>query len=350
MKIGYFTLTDNPPLYGETRQNPQQMIRGLVEESVYAEELGFHSVWVPEHHFGLFGVLPSPSMLLAHVAARTKRVELAPATVLLPVNHPIRMAEEYALLDVLSNGRTIFSAGRGYDEREYTVFGIDYNQSQEIFFEQLDIMKEAWTKTTVSYEGKYFSFPEIEVVPRPVQSPHPPVYVASFSRPSLEKAASLGFNVIFAPFAASMVFGSVQEAAAHFRRTAEAHGHQGLKVKCSYFIQVSKNKWEVESMAQRMLKYFRGILPAFPQDPEKTPPSIRYFLDIVQRLSAMKTEDLSERSIINGDPEHCIRVLKDVEEAGIDEVILYFNVGGLPHKETMLQMERFAKEVLPYVQ
>ncbi|ADG06994.1 LLM class flavin-dependent oxidoreductase [Kyrpidia tusciae] len=349
MKIGYFTLTDNPPLYEETQQNPQQMIRSLVEEAVYAEELGFHSVWVPEHHFGLFGVLPSPSMLLAHVAARTKRIELAPATVLLPVNHPIRMAEEYALLDVLSNGRTIFSAGRGYDEREYRVFGIDYNLSQEIFFEQLDIIKEAWTKRAVSYEGKHFQIPEIEVVPRPVQSPHPPVYVASFSRPSLEKAASLGFNVIFAPFAAAMVFGNVQEAAAQFRRTAEENGFQDTKVKCSYFIQVSKNKWEVESMARRMLKYFRGILPAFPQDPEKTPPSIRYFLDIVQRLSNMKTEDLSERSIINGDAEHCIRVLKDVEAAGIDEVILYFNVGGLPHKDTMLQMERFAQEVLPYI-
>ncbi|MCL6593615.1 MAG: LLM class flavin-dependent oxidoreductase [Alicyclobacillus sp.] len=350
MKLGYFTLTDNPPGYQATRQDPQHIIRSVLEQCVYAEDLGYNSVWVPEHHFGLFGVLPSPSMLLASVAARTRRVELGPATVLLPVCHPLRMAEEYALLDVISNGRAIFSAGRGYDEREYEGFGVDFHKSQEIFFEQLDIIKQAWTHPRLSYAGKYFSFPEIELVPRPVQAPHPPVYVASFSRPSLEKAASMGFHVIFAPFAAAMVYGSVQDAAAHFRQKAKEAGYEDLKVKCSYFVHVSHNKWELEETARRMLKYFHGILPAFPSDPEKAPPHIRYFVDIVHRLQNMRTEDLSERSIINGDAEHCIRVLKEVEAAGIDEVILYFNFGGLPHRETLRAMERFAKEVLPHFQ
>ncbi|MGJ9386243.1 LLM class flavin-dependent oxidoreductase, partial [Salipaludibacillus sp. CF4.18] len=198
MKFGYFTLTDNPPVYGNERKDSNQMITDLVDQCVYAEELGFNSVWVPEHHFSALGVLPSPSVFLSHVAAKTSKIQLAPATVLLPANHPIRMAEEYALLDLLSNGRAIFSAGRGYDKREYDVFEVDFNDSRDIFFEQLDIIKKAWTQESISYEGKFYNFPEIEITPTPVQDPHPPIFVAAFSEPSVLKAAEMGENVIFA--------------------------------------------------------------------------------------------------------------------------------------------------------
>lgn len=348
MKFGYFTLTDNPPGYGDTQRDPNQVITNLVEQAVYAEDLGFHSVWVPEHHFGLFGVLPSPSMLLAHVAGRTSRIQLAPATVLLPTNHPLRMAEEYALLDVLSNGRSLFSAGRGYDKREYDAFEVNFNDSREIFFEQLDIIKHAWKEHTFSYDGKYYHIPEVTVVPRPVQDPYPPIYVASFSAPSLEKAAEMGENVIFAPFAATMVFGSVENAVAQFQETSLKHGFRGKKARCSYFLNVTESQADVEATKERMLKYFRGILPAFPSDPSTAPPHIRYFVDIVHRLQALKTTDLSEQTIIVGDAEHCVKALKKVESSGIEEVIIYFDFGGFGHRETLASMERFAKHVMPH--
>jgi len=92
MKLGYFTLTDNPPDYGDSRKDPNQLIQEVLAECIHAEELGFNSVWVPEHHFGLFGVLPSPSMLLSYIAARTSQIKLAPATVVLPLHHPLRVA------------------------------------------------------------------------------------------------------------------------------------------------------------------------------------------------------------------------------------------------------------------
>jgi alkanesulfonate monooxygenase SsuD/methylene tetrahydromethanopterin reductase-like flavin-dependent oxidoreductase (luciferase family) len=348
MKIGYFTLTDNPIEYGRTRKDANQMIKDLAEQCVYAEELGFNSVWVPEHHFSVLGVLPSPSMFLAHIAARTKKVILAPATVLLPASHPIRLAEEYALLDLLSDGRAIFSAGRGYDKREYDAFGIDFNQSREIFFEGLDIIKKAWTEKAFSYEGKFYRFPEIELTPKPVQDPHPPIYVAAFSKPSLEKAAEIGENVIFAPFAANMVFGSLEGAVSTFKHLSEGHGFKDKKARCSYFINVTETKEETEKTKQRMLKYFNGILPAFPSDPTTAPPHIRYFVDIVERLRNMKTDDLSDKSIIVGDPDYCIETLKKCEAAGIEEVILYFDFGGLSHMDTLESMERFAKYVLPH--
>src|SRR3989449_6823860 len=115
MKFGYFTLTDNSPGYGANRRDPNQLLLEVAEECVEAEAMGYNSAWVPEHHFARFGVLPSPALFLAHVAARTKRIKLGPATVVLPLNHPLRVVEEFNLLDVLSNGRAVFSAGRGYD-------------------------------------------------------------------------------------------------------------------------------------------------------------------------------------------------------------------------------------------
>ncbi|WP_017729150.1 LLM class flavin-dependent oxidoreductase [Halalkalibacterium ligniniphilum] len=347
MKFGYFTLTDNPIEYGDERKDPKQMIKDLVEQCVYAEQLGFNSVWVPEHHFNVLGVLPSPSLLLGNVAAKTSRVQLAPATVLLPVNHPVRMAEEYALLDVLSDGRAIFSAGRGYDEREYDVFEVNFHDSREIFFEQLDIIKKAWTQNSISYSGKFYNFPEVELTPKPVQHPHPPIYVAAFSEPSVLKAAEMGENIIFAPFAASMVFGSIANAVTRFKQESEKHGFTGKQARCSYFLNVTDSKEETEKTKRRMLKYFRGLVPAFPSDPTTAPPHIRYFVDIVEKLKQMKAEDLSENSIIVGDAHYVTEKLKEVEKSGIEEVIIYFDFGGLSHVETLKAMERFSTQVMP---
>ncbi len=348
MKLGYFTLTDNPPAYGSSRKDPSRLLEEVMDQCIHAEEVGLNSVWVPEHHFGLFGVLPSAPVFLANVAARTKRVKLGPATVLLPVQHPIRVAEEFALLDLLSNGRAVLSVGRGYDAREYAAFEVDFAQSQEIFFEGLEIIKKAWSHEKVSHKGVHYNFPEITVLPRPVQQPYPPIYVACFSEPTLRYAARAGFEIIFAPFAAAMMFGSLQNAVAEFKKESEAAGHVGRKAMCSYFVNVTYDDQETLKTKERLLHYFDGILPAFPADRATAPAHIRYFVDIVERMRTMTTDDLGERSIIVGSPENCLRVLKDCEAAGIEEVILYFGFGGWGHSDTMGSMDRVAKELLPH--
>lgn len=349
MKLSYFTLTDNPIEYGDTRKDPNQMILDLEEQCIYAEDLGFHGVWVPEHHFAALGVLPAPATFLASVAAKTKRIKLAAATVLLPAQHPVRVAEEWALLDVLSNGRVIFSAGRGYDKREYDVFNIDFHKSREIFFESLEVVQKAWDSKDgyFSHKGEFFNFDEILLTPRPVQE-NIPIYVAAFSEPTIHKAAQMGENVIFAPFAANMVFGTMENAINTFNSISRENGFTGKKASCSYFINVVETPEEAEATKQRMLKYFTGLVPAFPADPSKAPPNIRYFAEIVEKLKAMTTADLSDKSIIVGDAEYVTEKLKEVEKAGVDEVILYFDFGGLSHNETMKSMERFAKHVLPH--
>ncbi|MBV9598463.1 MAG: LLM class flavin-dependent oxidoreductase [Chloroflexi bacterium] len=350
LKFGYFTLSDNSIGYGTRRRDPSQLIREVIDQAILAESLGYHSAWLPEHHFGLFGVLPTPAQALTYVAARTSQLRLAAATVVLPCNQPLRVAEEWALLDVLSNGRAIFSAGRGYDEREYTGFEIPFAESRTRFDEELLIVRKAWTERDWTFpNGQHHKITQpITVVPRPVQQPHPPVYVACFSEPTMRMAAEQGYNIIFAPFAASMVFGSLANAVGTFKEMAAAAGHPDAKAMCSYFTCIADTPEAHLAAQERLLYYLTNFIPAVPQDPDRAPPHIRYFVDIAERVKHMRPQDLGERSIVTGTVEEVIQQFEQVEAAGVEEVICYFNFGLLPHAETLQQMERVSREVMPH--
>src|SRR6266496_6176234 len=193
LRFGYFTLSDNSIGYGARRRDPGELIREVVDQAIAAEALGFNSAWLPEHHFGFFGVLPTPAQALTFIAAKTSRIRLAPATVLLPCTQPLRTAEEFAVLDLLSDGRAIFSAGRGYDEREYHGFEIPFDESRTRFDEELLLVRKAWTESDWTFVGQHHRIESpINVVPKPVQKPHPPVYVACFSEPTMRMAAENG--------------------------------------------------------------------------------------------------------------------------------------------------------------
>lgn len=348
LRFGYFTLSDNSIGYGPRRKNPNTLIKEVVDQAIAAEDLGFTSAWLPEHHFGAFGVIPTPALALTYIAAKTSRIRVAPATVLLPCTQPIRTAEEFALLDLLSNGRAIFSAGRGYDEREYKGFEIPFHESRTRFDEELLLIRKLWTETDVTWHGQHHTIPDpITLVPRPVQQPHPPVYVACFSEPTMRLAAEQGFNIIFAPFAATMMFGSLANAVTRFKELATEAGHPDSTAMCSYFTCIADTPEQKRAAQERLLYYLTNFLPAVPQDPEKAPPHIRYFVDIAERIKNMRPENLGERSIVTGTIEDIIRQFEQVEAAGIEEVICYFNFALLSHEETLNQMRRFSREVMP---
>jgi alkanesulfonate monooxygenase SsuD/methylene tetrahydromethanopterin reductase-like flavin-dependent oxidoreductase (luciferase family) len=281
MHFGSFTLTDTPPVYGTGCRNPQQFLREVLAEALLAEALGFNSVWVPEHHFGLFGCL-------------------------------------------------------------------SFDESRARFDEEMQLVRTAWTEAGFAFAGTFHQVREpLTVLPRPVP-PHPPIYVACFSRPTVEMAARSGFNAIFAPFAATMMFGSLLEAAAQCKALAREAGYPHSKVMCSYFFCLADSAAETLRAKERLLYYLQGILPAFLDDRRTVPPHIAYFVAIVERLRAMQPHDLGERSIVTGNLEQCLATLKCVEAAGIEEVILYFNFGAYTHTNTRHMMECFAGEVMPH--
>lgn len=346
MDFGYFTLSDNRYI-GNTR-TPEQFLREIYEQAVYADQIGMHSAWIGEHHFNLLGINPCPNIMLAALASATKRIRLAPAVVLLPVHHPLHVAEEWATLDQLSGGRVDFAAGRGYDRAEYTPFEMPFDKSAELFAEGLDVVWKAWTEPGKwSHHGAFYHFDDIEVRPRPVQQPLRP-FVASFSKLSMEIAAKNDWNVIYAPFAAAMVYGSLKNAVDAYRAECATYGRPARQTSCSYFVHIADNAKEEAYGRDALIRYFKeALIAAFPSDAKTVPPSLAYFLEIVRLLDAMKAEDLTSKSVLIGSPEKIIEDLKVVEASGISEVILYFNYGMKPHDMVKDQMRRFMSDIAP---
>src|ERR1700730_11349426 len=139
MQFGYFTLSDNH--YVDNRRSANQLVADILDEALYAEEVGLHSAWIGEHHFSTLGVLSCPDLVLAHVAARTKEIRLPPSVTVLPLRPPIRCAKQWATLDLLSGVWVDFAAGRGYDRREYAPFHVSFEESQSIFEEGMGICR-----------------------------------------------------------------------------------------------------------------------------------------------------------------------------------------------------------------
>ena len=311
-------------------------------------EVGLHSAWIGEHHFSTLGVLSCPDLVLAHVAARTRRIRLAPAVTVLPLHHPIRVAEQWATLDLMSGGRVDFAAGRGYDRREYGPFKVSFEDNQEIFEEGMEVVRRLWSSDgPISHHGKHYRFDNVAITPKPVQRPIP-AYVTSFSQPSIELAARLGCGLIVAPFAAAISYGGLRQVADLYHETCAKHGRSAGRLMCSYFIHFADNPSEEQAARARQIRYYQECgVPAFPGDPKTAPPSYRYFIGMVERLRNVRPEDLTENSVLLGSAAHITDTLKKVEVAGFDEVILYFNVGLKPHSQVKDEMARFMAEVAP---
>jgi alkanesulfonate monooxygenase SsuD/methylene tetrahydromethanopterin reductase-like flavin-dependent oxidoreductase (luciferase family) len=346
MKFGYFTLSDNH--YESNTRDANTFVADILDEAVYAEEVGLHSAWIGEHHFSTLGVLSCPDLVLAHVAARTSRIRLAPAVTVLPLHHPIRVAEQWATLDLISGGRVDFAAGRGYDRREYLPLGVSFEDNQEIFEEGMEVVRRLWASNKpISHHGKHYRFDDIAITPKPLQRPLP-AYVASFSQPSIELAGRLGCGLIVAPFAATMSYGGLRQVAELYHQTCVKHGQSPGRLMCSYFIHLADTIEEEEAARARQIRYYKEcVIAAFPGDPKTAPPSYRYFVGMVEKLRNVRPADLTENSVLLGSPAQIVDTLKRVEATGFDEVILYFNVGLKPHAQVKDEMARFMAEVAP---
>ena len=225
MKFGYFTLSDNR--YPNNPRSPEQFLVEIRDQAVLAEKLGLNSAWIGEHHFNRRGCVSVPAVVLANVAAATTRLRLGPAVVVLPIHHPIHVAEEWATLDQLSGGRVDFAAGRGYDSHEFTPFNADFQSSAEQFSEGIELLMRCWTETQpFDFKGRFYDFEDVDVFPKPLQKDFRP-YMGSFSRYSMELAAKWDWNLLLAPFAATVLFGSLANAVTTYREILRKGGKVG---------------------------------------------------------------------------------------------------------------------------
>jgi luciferase family oxidoreductase group 1 len=347
MKFGYFTLSDNN--YRNNPRSPNQCVADILDQALYAEQLGMHSVWVGEHHFSTLGVNSAPEVLLAYIAAKTKRVRLAPAVNVLPLHHPVLVAEQWATLDLVSGGRVDFATGRGYDRREYEPLGANFEDNAAIFAEGVEIVHRLWREGgPISHHGKHYSFENISVTPAPTQKPIP-IYVASFSKPSIELAARLGLGLVVAAGQASAMHGSLAATAQVYRDACAAVGRAPGRLITSYFIHFADTPAEERAARERQLRYHQECTsPAFPGDPKTAPANYAYFEKIVNRYQTMKAEDFTDSAVLIGSSAQIADTLKTkVQSASFDEVILYFNLGLKPHAQVKDEMARFMAEVAP---
>ncbi len=345
MEFGYFTLSDNN--YDDIQRTPEQFVLDIRAEALHADRIGMHSAWIGEHHFDSLGVNSCPHLVLASLVAETKRIRMAPAVTVLPMHHPLRVAEEWATLDLLSGGRVDFAVGRGYDQKEYIPFGADYSTALERMEEGIEIIKKAWESPGKwSHKGRFYEIPEMAITPKPVQKKLP-FYMACFSRASMEMAGRLGMDIIWAPFAANLTWGSMGNAVKEYREACEQNGHKPGRAMCSYFIWIGEGA-EEQYGRERQIKYFRrAVKPAIKQG-ETAPASMLYMNKLNEILDGVQEGDLGEKSILLGSPQKIVDTLKGIEEAGIEEVILYFNVGGKPHDKVVAQMDQFMADIAPH--
>jgi alkanesulfonate monooxygenase SsuD/methylene tetrahydromethanopterin reductase-like flavin-dependent oxidoreductase (luciferase family) len=171
------------------------------------DRTGYDAVWLAEHHFSSFSICPSVHMVGTLAAARTKRLRIGTGVSLAPFYHPLRLAEEVALLDILSHGRVNWGAGRGFARVEFEAFGVPPDESTSRFRETVEIVLRAWTDERLRFTGKHYQFDGIEVLPKPVQRPHPPVWMAASSEGAIEWAASRGFSILMDPHSSAAEIG-----------------------------------------------------------------------------------------------------------------------------------------------
>ena len=193
LRFGLWYAFRNPEQW---RQPYQDLYREILDQIVWAEGLGYHDVWLTEHHFTPDGHAPSPLPLAAAIAAKTEKIRIGTGVMLLPLYNPVRVAEDAATIDILSDGRFELGIGLGYRTEEFSGLGIPRNQRGSRANESLEIIRRLWGGETVTYKGRHFDIEAAKIAPRPIQTPHPPIWVGGFSKAAALRAARLGDGFI----------------------------------------------------------------------------------------------------------------------------------------------------------
>ena len=262
------------------------------------DQTGYDCVWLAEHHFNTYSVCPSINVMATHVATRTKQLRIGMAVSLAAFYHPLRLAEEIAMIDVLSGGRVNWGAGRGFDRAEFQAFGVPVEESSDRFRECVEIVLAAWRQERVSYHGRFWSYEDIEVLPKPQQSPHPPVWLAATSPDSIRRAAEKGYDILQDPHATHADIGRKRQ---QYFEALRQHGFpvDGRVIPTARLLAVGASDREADDVARAgarwtVASYANPTRRAGPPPPHFVPgvdPVERYMNDVVVRGTPDRVAD-----------------------------------------------------------
>jgi alkanesulfonate monooxygenase SsuD/methylene tetrahydromethanopterin reductase-like flavin-dependent oxidoreductase (luciferase family) len=318
----------------------RDMYRDIVAEAQFAEELGYVSFTVPEHHFTNALVHPNALLTAVRVASVTKRVPIITSTTVLPFHDVRILAGEIAQADCLTDGRIQIGAGSGAYQYEFERLEISMDDKRERFEDSLNALIKLLSEEDVSWDSPYYKFPATTITPRPIQKPHPPIWFAAMSAASIEKAVLRGFNVMTTPLREP--FEKVIEQAGGFatgikRAAPKAHD---LKLSMLVMLFVTESQSQKRAMLEHALSRHRRFVNVYQTRGEVTGGGIKpYDVDL--------TLEQIETNLIIGPPAHCRDKIEQYAAQGIHNMQLNMNFGA-SHGEVMRSLETFAREVMPH--
>jgi alkanesulfonate monooxygenase SsuD/methylene tetrahydromethanopterin reductase-like flavin-dependent oxidoreductase (luciferase family) len=340
MRFGFFDQLPCPDGFTE-----RQRYKDILAQIDLADTLGFDTAWLGEIHFiRQFSILSDPLMTLGAAAQRTHRIRLGTAVTLLPLHSPIKIAEEAAICDILSDGRLEFGVGRGI-ARHYPSYGIPPEESRGRFDEALDFILAAWTNETFSFDGRYFQARDLALVPRPVQTPHPPVRIAANSPDTFPLAAERRLPLFASPLINPPDKLKAGLAVYRDRLPAGHHGDTAL----AFPLHVAASREAARQQCEPGLMRFLHVATEAALPSAQDPTSFEAFRQVRERMSRVTFADMDREIGVFGDPAYCVERIRALrEEYGFDEFIGYFNQGGLMDPELVrATMKLFAEAVMP---
>ena len=338
MEFGTFLLLQSPA------GDPSDVVyqRG-VEITQAAEALGFRNMWLAEHHFSTYGLLSRPLTYALHLANQTRHIRVGTAVIVVPLHHPLVIAEEIATVDQLSGGRLDVGLGRGYQRYEFERLGLDLGESRKRWEEAVDVILLALAGKPFSYEGAHYKIPETMTFPQPRQTPHPPIWVTAQSPESIETTVKRGFHLLSGGYGVSL------DRLREFRRVFEGLVAQHppktpIRVGIQRPVYVADNEAEARAVVEQARWNMRVTL------------SLRNNYERVEKGQAIpvpfanepSTEEFLESFSVIGTPTTCIRQLRRLREVmPIDHFNCSFSFGDLGQGQILKSMRRFAEDVMP---
>ncbi len=339
MKFGILLL---PTYVAELDGSEAQTYQTMLEQVDRAEALGFESVWLTEHHFTDYGgLVPSPAVLAAAIAQRTRRLRIGMAVSLLPFHRPVRIAEDMAMVDLLSGGRLEWGIGRAYLQWEYQNLGVPMEESRERFAETLDIVLKAWTEDPFTYEGQFYQYRDLSVIPKPVQRPHPPIWLAATaSEESFVLAGQRGYHLMTIPHTHAVA--DIRRKIRLYRDALAGAGFDpaSRQVFARYYLYVAESGAEARCDAEA--PYLRNF-----QIAEQARSLGHLHAGVLERPAPDYAEAVAEHRMLFGSVDDCVEHVRYVrDEIGIDYLGLTFWFGGLAPAKALRSMETFVREVV----
>jgi probable F420-dependent oxidoreductase len=331
--FGLYAAIGDPP----RGERLQQCIDEVCAEAQLAEQVGFDAILVGEHHQHRDGFLPSPLIVSAAVAARTQKIRVGTGILLLPLYHPVHVAEDAATLDIVSKGRLILGVGMGYQAGDFEAFGVPLSQRVSRLEEGIEVIRGCWTQERFSYEGRRFRLHDVAVYPKPVQKPHPPIWVGAMADESIRRAAQHGD---------AWLTGMTQPIQNILRHAQTYKACADVLHRPAHVI-LMRDAWVAETRRQAEAEYGPEVLAAYKYYWKSASLS---FQD--NRSEAEFTlEKMAADRIILGSPEEVVDQLRRWQEnTGAETIIVRLrqaHSGGPPHDKILRAIRLFGERVIP---